>query len=56
MSDLDRTPVIPSDLIKQLTGGAPLDVRHLVGFCEEPPEFRLKISGRHAPDSPDREQ
>lgn len=43
-------------LIKRLTGGEPLEVRHLVGFCEEPGEFRLKISGRHASDSRDREQ
>lgn len=56
-SEPDEATQWQEGLIKQLTGGEPVDVRTLaVGFPEEPPEFRLKISGRHTSDSPDREQ
>ena len=44
-------------LIKQLTGGEPIKVRRIVGeWFEFDPEFTLRISGQHKPDSRDPEQ
>jgi hypothetical protein len=59
MSDLARTHSEPTNddqhkslLIKQMTSGEPLEVR----FLKPPPEYRLKLAGRDASDSRDREQ
>lgn len=47
-SETDEATQWQEGLIKQLTACACVEVRTLaVGFQEEPPEFRLNISGNH---------
>jgi putative DNA primase/helicase len=50
VSEPDGAPRLKEGLIKSLTGGEPMSVRHLnKGFFEFKPEFKLVISGNRKP-------